>query len=55
MKSWQKLKLGQVGIGLNIAQNHSSSLQKVIIYSKLEVIRIKLSQKCCPLLSKDNK
>ena len=26
MKSWQKSKLGQVGVGLNIAQNHSSSL-----------------------------
>ena len=26
VKSWPKSKLGKVGIGLNIAQNHSSSL-----------------------------
>ena len=25
MKSWPKLKLGQVQVGSNIAQNHSSS------------------------------
>ena len=25
MKSWQKVKIGQVGLGSNIAQNHSSS------------------------------
>ena len=30
MKSWPKVKLGQVQVGLNIAQNHSSSPEEVI-------------------------
>ena len=30
MKSWPKVKLGQVQVGSNIAQNHSSSKQEVI-------------------------
>ena len=30
MKSWPKAKLGQVGLGLNIAQNHLYSLKEVI-------------------------
>ena len=30
MKSWPKSKLGQVGVGSNIAQNHSSSPQEGI-------------------------
>ena len=30
MKSWPKLKLGQIGVSSNIAQNHSFSLQEVI-------------------------
>ena len=28
MKRWPTVKLGKVGVGLNIAQNHSSSLYK---------------------------
>ena len=30
MKSWPKLELGQVGVGSNIAQNHSSGPYEVI-------------------------
>ena len=30
MKSWPKVKLGQVQVGSNIAQNHSSSPYEVI-------------------------
>ena len=30
MQNWPKVKLGQVEVGLNIAQNHSSSPYKVI-------------------------
>ena len=30
MKSWPKVKLGQVQVGSNIAQNHSSSKYEVI-------------------------
>ena len=30
MKSWPKVKSGQVGVGSNIAQNHSFSLWEVI-------------------------
>ena len=33
MKSWLKLKLGLVGIGSNIAQNHLSSLLRSPIWS----------------------
>ena len=32
MKSWPKMKLGQVQVGLNIAQNHSSSPQESHIW-----------------------
>ena len=31
MKSWSKSKLGQVGVGSNIAQNHSFSLSCLAI------------------------
>ena len=30
MKSWPKVKSGQVGVGWNIAQNHSFSLWEVM-------------------------
>ena len=30
MESWSKVKLGQVEIGSNIAQNHSSNLYEVL-------------------------
>ena len=30
MESWPKVKLGQVQVGSNIAQNHSSSRKEVI-------------------------
>ena len=41
MKSSPKAKSGQGGIGSNIAQNHSSSLQKVISGHYLTPIRMK--------------
>ena len=30
MKSWPKVKLGQVGVSSNIAQNHSSSPYEIM-------------------------
>ena len=30
MRSWQKVNLGQVEVGFNIAQNHSSSPYNII-------------------------
>ena len=41
MKSWPKVKLGQVGVGLNIAQNHFSSPQEVISGHYLPPIHMK--------------
>ena len=45
MKSWTKSKLGKIGVGLNIAQNHSSSLQEVLPVHYLPHITCKVDQK----------
>ena len=41
MKSWPKPKLGQVQIGSNIAQNHSSSPYESHIWSLFAPIHMK--------------
>ena len=47
MESWPKVNLGHVQVGSNIAQNHSSSPQEVIIcpnsHEKLTKIEIRSS------------
>ena len=49
MKSWPQVKSGQVGIGSNIAQNHSSSLQKVISGHYLPEFIWRVDQKWNPV------
>ena len=46
MKSWPKVKLGQVQVGSNIAQNHSSSPYLAIICpnSHEKLMKVKLGQ-----------
>ena len=31
------LKIGQVGVGSNIAQNHSSSIQRVLLFARIHM------------------
>ena len=45
MKSWPKVKLGKVEVGLNIVQNHSSSPQEVISGHYLPQFTYKVDQK----------
>ena len=45
MKSWPKVKLCQVGVSLNIAQNHSSSPYEVISGNYLPQFTWKVDQK----------
>ena len=45
MKSWPKVKLGQVQVGSNIAQNHSSNPYEVISDHYLPQFTWKIDQK----------
>ena len=45
MKIWPKSKVGQIGVGSNIAQNHSSSLQAVLSGHYLLQFTCKIDQK----------
>ena len=40
MKSWPKVKLGQIQVGSNIAQNHSFNTYKVNIWSLFALIHM---------------
>ena len=46
MKSWPKVKLGQVQVGSNIAQNHSSTVQITFIF--IDFSRLRLKRKTHP-------
>ena len=44
MKSWSKVKLGQVEVSSNIAQNHSSSPKMSYLVSMKSWLKLKLGQ-----------